>query len=208
VYLLPPAPFLLIDCLLKIWRMYVVYNKRFVVVAPAILLVVAYTGTVMRITTLVHKSNVLLFVVVACIVLNLMANFRDAADVFKAAEAWITAYSLLTMVTSVFCSGKLCIFPVKDTLSAHTATGAIALRIFVTGGPLRSTTAIWLIALVIVESSTLYALSVIATLATFLSGFNWQYPMVDAIALLVVSPWTLSYPPLSTTDPRVYSRAF
>jgi hypothetical protein len=46
------------------------------------------------------------FVVVACIVLNLMANFRAGADVFKAVEAWTTAYSLLTMVTSVLCSGK------------------------------------------------------------------------------------------------------
>jgi hypothetical protein len=77
--------------------------------------------------------------------------------------------------------------PVKDTLSAHMGTGAIALRISVTGGPLRSMTTLWLIALVIVESSTLYALSVIATLATFLSGSNWQYPLVDAIVLLVVS---------------------
>jgi hypothetical protein len=67
--------------------MYAVYNKRFVVVAPAILLVVAYTGTMMRIAMLIHMSHVLLFVVVARIVLNLIANFRAGLDVFNAVEA-------------------------------------------------------------------------------------------------------------------------
>lgn len=71
-------------------------------------------------------------------------------------------------------------------------TGAIALRIFVTGSSVRNTTTIWLTALVIVESSTLYALSVIATLTTSLSGSDDQYPVIDAIVLLVVSR-NLSY---------------
>ncbi len=66
-------------------------------------------------------------------------------------------------------------------------TGAIALRIFITGRPIRNMTTIWLIALVIVESSTLYSLSVIASLATFLSSSDGQYPAMDAIVLLVVS---------------------
>lgn len=86
--------------------MYNVYNKRFVVVAPAILLVVAYTGMVMRSTILVNMSNVLLFVVVACIALNLMANFHFGVETFKVVEAWITAYFILTMVTSILCSGE------------------------------------------------------------------------------------------------------
>jgi hypothetical protein len=86
--------------------MYDLYNRRFVVVAPVTLLVVAYTGTMMRTTMLIHTPNALLFVVVACIVLGLMANLRAGADVFKALEAWVSAYFLLTMVTNVLCSGK------------------------------------------------------------------------------------------------------
>ncbi|KAN0117984.1 hypothetical protein V8E52_005571 [Russula decolorans] len=129
-------------------RMYDLYNRRFVVIAPVTLLVVAYT-------------------VVACIVLGLMGNLRTGADVLKVLEAWISAYFLLTMVTNVLCSG------------------AIALRIFVTRSPLRNLTTIWLTVLVIIESSTLYALSVIAALTTFLSSSDGQYPAMDKIVLLV-----------------------
>ncbi|SRR6266446_9585231 len=86
--------------------MYDLYNKRFVVVAPAILLVVAYTGTIMRITMSVHTLNALLFVAAACIILVLMANLLAGADVFNVLEAWISAFFLLTMVTNVLCSGK------------------------------------------------------------------------------------------------------
>lgn len=86
--------------------MYDLYNKRFVVVAPVTLLVVAYTGTMMRTTMLIHTPNALLFVAVACVILGLMANLRAGADVFKVLEAWISAYFLLTMVTNVLCSGK------------------------------------------------------------------------------------------------------
>lgn len=65
----------------------------------------------------------------------------------------------------------------------------MALRLFITGSllPSRSMTTLWLNALLIAESGTLYALSVIAMLATFLSGSNVQCPMIDAIVLLVVS---------------------
>jgi hypothetical protein len=86
--------------------MYDLYNKRFVVVAPVTLLVVAYTGTMMRTTTLIHTPDALLFVAVACVILGLMANLRAGADVFKVLEAWISAYFVLTMVTNVLCSGK------------------------------------------------------------------------------------------------------
>jgi hypothetical protein len=88
--------------------MYDLYNRRFVVIAPVTLLVVAYTGTRMRTTgtMLIHTPNVFLFVVVACIVLGLMGNLRTGADVLKVLEAWISAYFLLTMVTNVLCSGK------------------------------------------------------------------------------------------------------
>jgi len=66
-------------------------------------------------------------------------------------------------------------------------TGAIALRIFITGRLIRNVTTIWLTALVIVESSTLYSLSVIASLAIFLSSSDGPYPAMDAIVLLVIS---------------------
>jgi hypothetical protein len=120
-----------------------------------------------------------------------MANLRAGADVFKALEAWISAFFLLTMVTNVLCSGKFYILvtsKIRQVVSyLYTGTGAIALRIFVTRSPLRNLTTVWLAALVIVESSTLYALSVIAALTTFLSSSDGHYPAMDAIVLLVVS---------------------
>ena len=126
---------------------------------------------------------------VAYVVLGLMVNLRAGADVFKVLEAWISAYLLLTMVTNVLCSGKFYILvkSIKDTPSAYTGTGAIALRIFVTGRPVRNLKTIWLTALVIVESSTLYALSVIAALTTFFSSPDGQHHAMDTIVLLVVS---------------------
>ena len=86
--------------------MYALYNRRFVVIAPVTLLVVAYTGTTMTTTMLIHTPNALLFVVVAFIVLGLMGNLRAGADVLKVLEAWVSAYFLMTMVTNVLCSGK------------------------------------------------------------------------------------------------------
>lgn len=94
--------------------MYDLYNRRFVVVAPVTLLVVAYTGTMMRTTMLIHTPNELLFVAVACIILGLMVDLRAGADVFRILEAWISAYVLLTMVTNVLCSGK---FPFSSNQS-------------------------------------------------------------------------------------------
>ena len=137
---------------------------------------------------LIHTPNALLFIAVAYIVLGLMADLRAGADVFKVLQAWISAFFLLTMVTNVLCSGEF-------TSSSNqryarclysTGTGAIVLRIFVTKSPLRNLTTVWLTTLVIVESSTLYALSVIATLTTFLSSSDGQYPAMDTIVLLVV----------------------
>jgi hypothetical protein len=48
-------------------------------------------------------------------------------------------------------------------------------------------TTLWLNALLVAESGTLYALSIIAMLATFLSGSSGQCPTIDAIVFLVVS---------------------
>jgi len=108
------------------------------------------------------------YTAVACIVLGLVENLRAEADV-KVLEACIFAFFLLTTVTNVLCSG------------------AIALKIFVTRSTIRNMTAIWLTALVIAESSTLYTLSVVAALTTFLtrSSSDGQYPAMDAIVLLV-----------------------
>jgi hypothetical protein len=150
----------------------------------------------------IHTPNTLPFVAVGCVILGLIANLSAGADVFKALEAWISVFFLLTMVTNVLCSGKfLHSRQIKDTSSAYTSTGAIALRIFVTRSPLRSLTTVWLAALVIVESSTLYALSVIAALTTFLSSSDGQYPAMDTIVLLVVSrePFVSHFCPLLTS---------
>ena len=110
--------------------MYALYNKQFVVVAPAVLLMVAYTGTMMRTTILIHTpNNALFFVAVACIVLcivlGLMPNLPAGDDVFKVLEAWISAFFLLTMVTNVLCSGKFTNYILvksKDTPSTYTRT--------------------------------------------------------------------------------------
>jgi hypothetical protein len=45
----------------------------------------------------------------------------------------------------------------------------------------------WRVVVVIVESSALYAVAVLASLISFVSGTNGQYPAVDAIVPLVVS---------------------
>jgi uncharacterized membrane protein YoaK (UPF0700 family) len=70
------------------------------------------------------------------------------------------------------------------------AIGAIAARIFYvwksqTRGNVRP---YWGIVAIIIESSALYALGVLAALVSFVSGTNGQYPAVDAIVPLVVSP--------------------
>jgi len=68
-------------------------------------------------------------------------------------------------------------------------------------------TTLWLTALLIVESSTLYALGVIAGLATFLGSYDGQYPEMDAIVLLAVSREPVVFTLVSVIDPRVYFRA-
>ncbi|KAI9510761.1 hypothetical protein F5148DRAFT_976251 [Russula earlei] len=90
-------------------------------------------------------------------------------DIFHVAKAWITAYFSLTVSTNVICSG------------------AIALRIFLLSRRLPSGGALPLrpIMSVIIESSALYALGVLAALVSFLSGSNGQYAAVDAIIPLV-----------------------
>jgi hypothetical protein len=62
--------------------------------------------------------------------------------------------------------------------------GAIATRIYLTG---RNTWLYRRIVFIIVESSALYALGILAALVSFVSGTNGHYAAVDAIVPLVVS---------------------
>src|SRR5258708_2823858 len=89
-------------------------------------------------------------------------------------------------------------------------TGAIAWRIFHAGKPLKgaSTRTLWPVIFVIVESSALYALGVIAVLACFLSNSNAQYPAVDAIVPLVVSRSPLTFHPPNSTHVCSIMRPF
>jgi hypothetical protein len=69
--------------------------------------------------------------------------------------------------------------------------GAIATRIYLSGGNAQLYRRI---VFIIVESSALYALGVLAALVSFVSGTNGQYAAVDAIVPLVVSPSIFLYP--------------
>lgn len=61
------------------------------------------------------------------------------------------------------------------------------MRVLLAGNPLRGSRPHWLIIFALVESSALYTLNVIATLATFLSGSFGQYIALDSIVPVVVS---------------------
>ncbi|KAI0275212.1 hypothetical protein BC834DRAFT_37029 [Gloeopeniophorella convolvens] len=148
-----------------IWRLYVVYGKRTWIIVPAILLVISYT-------------------VVGCITLWFISRAHIGTNIFHVATSWITAYFSLTMSTNVVCSGKSALHSIAAVMFIP-YLGAIAWRIFLAGKPLRSTRTLWPVIFVIVESSALYALGVIAVLASFLSGSNGQYAAVDAIVPLV-----------------------
>ncbi|KAI0246615.1 hypothetical protein BJV78DRAFT_1134832 [Lactifluus subvellereus] len=104
---------------------------------------------------------------VAIVTISLIARAHTGTDIFHVATSWITAYFSLTMSTNVICSG------------------AIAWRIFFVGKPLGRSTSLWPIIFVIIESSALYALGVIAALVSFLSNTNGQYAAVDATVPLV-----------------------
>jgi hypothetical protein len=94
------------------------------------------------------------------------------------------------MSTNVICSGEhILVYPLfsRDAFYNYPQTAAIAWRIFLVGKPLGGSTSLWLIIFVIIESSALYAVGVIAALVSFLSNTNGQYAAVDAIVPLVVS---------------------
>ncbi|KAH9958964.1 hypothetical protein BC827DRAFT_1216806 [Russula dissimulans] len=136
--------------LINIWRLYVVYGKRYWVAAVPVLLVLSYA-------------------VVGFVAVWYITIARPGTDIFDVAKSWITAYFSLTVSTNVICSG------------------AIALRIFLVGKPLPTgrVRVLWPILFVLIESSALYALGVLAALVSFLSGSDGQYAAVDAIVPLV-----------------------
>ena len=94
------------------------------------------------------------------------------------------------MSTNVICSGEhILVYPLFPRVAFYTypQTGAIAWRIFLTiRDPLGRSTRLRPIIFVIIESSALYALGVIAALVSFLSNTNGQYAAVDATVPLVV----------------------
>ena len=94
------------------------------------------------------------------------------------------------MSTNVICSSEhilvYSLFP-RVAFYNYPQTAAIAWRIFLVGKTLGRSASLWPIIFVIIESSALYALGVIAALVSFLSNTNGQYAAVDAIVPLVVS---------------------
>jgi hypothetical protein len=121
------------------------------------------------------------------IVLSIFKRAHPGTDIFHVATSWITAYFCLTMTTNVLLSGKYFLVSHRYIASAHTRPGAIALRILLTGSPLGGSRPHWLIIFTLIESSALYTFTVVAALATFLSGSFGQYVAVDSIVPMVVS---------------------
>jgi len=75
------------DCV-NIWRCYVMFNKRILPVAPAMLVTVVS-------------------VVCACLILETLARSTPGSTIFGAATDWITTYFVLTMVVNVYCTAMI-----------------------------------------------------------------------------------------------------
>jgi hypothetical protein len=87
-----------------------VYDKRFWVVIPALLLVTGYTGMVFRVTlTPLLKLTLLGPAVVGCFVDMYIEKARPGtdSDIFDVAKAWMTAYFCMTLSSNIICSGEL-----------------------------------------------------------------------------------------------------
>jgi len=98
--------------LVIIWRLYVVYDKKNIVIVPAILLVVGYS-------------------VVGVVTNSLIATAHPGTDIFHVATSWITAYFSLTMITNVICSGAIAwrIFLMGKPLGRNTSLWPIIFAI-------------------------------------------------------------------------------
>ncbi|KAF8274357.1 hypothetical protein EI94DRAFT_1696257 [Lactarius quietus] len=69
------------------WRMYIIYGKRFKVIIPTLILVVAYAG-------------------IGIAILPVTMKVRPGTNIFQVSKALITAYLSLTMATNVILTGK------------------------------------------------------------------------------------------------------
>jgi hypothetical protein len=136
--------------------------------------------------------------VVGSVAIFYIQKARPGTDIFDVAKAWITAYFSMTMSSNVICSGEptLASYPILPSVVMPHALlltyviAAIATRIYLAWkSQSRGCAQLYRrIVFIIIESSALYALAVLAALVSFVSGTNGQYAAVDAIVPLVVSP--------------------
>jgi len=107
------------------------------------------------------------YTAMACVIVVMMANSKPGADIPSVASHYITAHLALSMLSNVLFSG------------------AIAWRIFTTGGPLRMMKTLWPMLFILIESSALYALCETAALITHLCGTSGQGPVLDALVPVI-----------------------
>jgi hypothetical protein len=165
---------------------------------------------------------------VGSVAISYIQKARPGTDIFDVAKAWITAYFSMTMSSNVICSGDSTLTSsmiMPHALFLTYVIGAIATRIYLAES--RGNARLYRrIVFIIVESSAMYALGVLAALVSFVSGTNGQYAAVDAIVPLVVRstpflyssfflgynalimPAPLGYRILSHCDPNPRSRQF
>ncbi|KAI0299835.1 hypothetical protein BC826DRAFT_1102512 [Russula brevipes] len=106
------------------------------------------------------------YTVIACAVVVIMANSKPGGFI-SIARPYITAHLALSMLSNVVFSG------------------AIAWRIFTTGGPLRMMKTLWPMLFILIESSALYALCETVAFITYLCGTNGQQPVLDALVPVI-----------------------
>ena len=83
--------------------MYVVYGRRFKIIIPAIILVVAYTGTTASVS--IPTSDIYFILVVGIFLIIISSKVLPGADIFHVETRWVTAYFSLTMATNILLSG-------------------------------------------------------------------------------------------------------
>jgi hypothetical protein len=135
---------------------------------------------------------------VGSVAISYIQRARPGTNIFTVAKAWITAYFSMTMSSNVICSGEptLAFHRYSSCVFLTYVIGTIATRIYLAWkSQSRGNQRLYRrIVFIIVESSALYALGVLAALVSFVSGTNGQYAAVDAIVPLVVSPTPFLYP--------------
>ncbi|KAN0127919.1 hypothetical protein V8E53_014267 [Lactarius tabidus] len=144
-----------------VWRMYVVYGRRFKIIIPAIILVVAYT-------------------VVGIFVITISSKVRPGVDIFHVATTWVTAYFSLTMTTNIVLSSKYFYF-VRILIGLY-SNGLTRVQV---QSHYEFFLPHWLIIFTLVESCALYTTNIVATLTAFLSDSFGQYVAMDSIVPMV-----------------------